>query len=187
MNKSYTLYLLIVVFILALFLTLYYFSANRRGKRSKGTSSDIDIVSCGSLSIFFDNTGNATLIPYVKDLYGHGRAITEVQFLKGPFDEIQLGKMIRYSMGLCNRGIPCSNSELMRKLGHSSWEDFSRGKRNVSVYYWKGAGIIFNTTRRKTDGSYEFNSTKAEAVLDAAERDASLGRVALQMLKRCRC
>jgi hypothetical protein len=141
----------------------------------------------GSISVFFDWDENVTVIPYVKDKLGFGRATAGILHIKYPYREKTLGRAVRDAMNICRKAAPSSDSELMRALNSANWKEFSCGRRNISIHYREGSGIIFNTTRRKPDGAYEFNYHGYEAALDGSAGDEAIGRMLLGLLSRCRC
>jgi len=104
-----------------------------------------------------------------------------------PYSAERLGKAVRKAMNGCLTGTPCNNAELMAILEFNDWKDFSKGKRNISVHYNEQHGVVFNTTRRKADGSYHFNSLGLECTLPPDTRDRELGDALIGLLKRCRC
>lgn len=184
MNSDYLNYLLWIGGVVAMGVILW--AVLRRGKRS-ACNTAVDPVRGGNVSIFFDKAGNVVVIPYVKDKFGMGKATTSVQFLKQPYSPQGLGALLRSALNGCLTGIPCENRELMARLGALDWNRFSEGKKNISVYFREEHGIIFNTTRRKENGAYEFLSPGMEKVLPAETGDEMLGSTLLQLLQRCRC
>jgi hypothetical protein len=138
------------------------------------------------VSAFFDKEGNATVISYVKDKYGMGRATGVPLFLKSPYPEEKLGQIIRAAMKNCENGAACPDNELMSHLNFKGWKQFSEGRKNISIHYQEGKGIVFNTTRRKADGAYHFNYM-GEKRIENDVTDRELGKVTLELLQFCRC
>lgn len=182
MNSDYSSYLLIIALIIAVAGGLVFLvKAGGKDPRSRP-----DPVTGGSISVFFDRTGNATIIPYVKDKFGSGRATADAVFLMMPYKAGKLGAAVRSSMNGCRDAAPCSNRELLEKLEAYDWAAFSVDKRNISIYYKENYGIIFNTTRRKIDGAYEFNHNGVEKNLPPDTEDEALGSTILLLLQKCR-
>lgn len=184
MNSDYSSYLLVIAIIIiavtaGLVLLIRAGGKGRRASRPKP-------VTGGSISVFFDRTGNATIIPYVKDKFGSGKATADVVFIQMPYNAKKLGAAIRASMNSCIDASPCSNKELFAKLEAYDWAGFSVDKRNISIYYKESYGIIFNTTRRKIDGAYEFNHNGVERNLAPETDDETLGETVLLLLQKCR-
>ncbi|MCX7923801.1 MAG: hypothetical protein N3B21_17590 [Clostridia bacterium] len=152
--------------------------------RAKQSSQAID---SGSVSILFDKDENVTIIPYSKDKFGVGRAVGSPQFLNKPYNKENLGAIVKHSMNLSRNNIPCTDSELMSGLKSTGWKEFSYGKRNISIHYHEGYGIVFNTTRRNVDGAYQFNYHGFERIAPADVKNKELGEIILELLQRCRC
>lgn len=184
MSSEYSSYLLAIVLIIAAVAGGLIFLVKAGGKSRR--ESLPKPVEGGNVSVFFDRTGNATVIPYVKDKYGSGKATADVVFIQMPYDVKKLGFVIRTSMNGCLGDAPCSNAELLSKLEAYDWAAFSVDKRNISIYYNKSYGIIFNTTRRKIDGAYEFNHNGVERSLPPDTDDETLGSTVLLLLQKCR-
>lgn len=184
MSDNYSSYLLaIAAIIAAVTACLVFFLKPGRKERAVPPSSP---VTYGSISVFFDRTGNVTIIPYVKDRFGTGRATSGVVFLKNSCSASKLGSAIRSSMESCRGAEPCTNRELLEKLKTRDWVAFSADKRNISIYYKDHYGIVFNTTTRKAEGVYEFNHNGAEKSLPPDTGDKVLGDTVLKLLKKCR-
>ena len=183
MNGKFSLYLLyaIIIMILIFLLVIY-----KRRKSIVDNDEDIQII-CGNISVFSDKDSKITIIPYVKDKYGAGRALPEIYYLKPPYKKAVFGQTIREAMNLCESGSPCTNNELMVKLGFLDWKEFSRGKKNISIHFQKGRGIVFTTTIRKEDGSYVFNSTRYGRTIPANATNNELGEVYSKLVKWCKC
>jgi hypothetical protein len=185
MNIEYSGYLLSIILIIAFISLGLVFIFKRIGRHSK-KGRPVQPVKGGNVSVFFDKAGNVTIIPYVKDKYGSGKATAGVEFIKAPYAERKLGEIIRKSMNSCINSEPCESRELLGKLQSYDWAQFSEGKRNISVYFRQEYGIVFNTTRRKSNGAYEFNNTGVEKSLPADTEDDTLGITLLQLLQRCK-
>lgn len=183
MNGEYSKYLLIIILMLTVIPFLYILL--KRGGRVKRKEKN-EVVIGGNISLFFDRDGNLTVIPYVKDKYGNGRATANVEFLKAPYGRARLGSLAKKSMNGCISDKPCTNKELIGILGSLDWKQFSEGRRNISLYFREGYGLIFNTTTRKTDGAYQFNYNGIEHSLSADVSDDLLGSTLLKLLEKCR-
>ena len=156
-------------------------------KRNTKTSKvKYDEINGGSVSAFFDKGNNITIIPYVKDKFGVGRATTNSLPLGYPYTPEKLGQALRASMNSCISGIPSTDKELMASLKYNSWNEFSQGKRNISVHFQDGYGIVFNTTIRRYDGSYQFNYTGFDRIAKSDATNKELGEMLLNLLPRCR-
>lgn len=184
MSVDYSKYLLVIFLIIIVVAVGVIFLA-RAGKKGRGASL-VKPVTGGSISVFFDRTGNVTIIPYVKDKYGSGKATEDVVFIPMPYNARKLGAAIRTSLNGCCQAVPGTNSELLAKLDAYDWAAFSVDKRNISIYYKESYGIIFNTTRRKIDGAYEFNHNGVEKSLPPVTDDEMLGNTVLLLLQKCR-
>jgi hypothetical protein len=185
MNSDYSNYLLsIILIIIVVFIGVLFV----RGRIRKGRRHEIQVlpVKGGNVSVFFDKAGNVTIIPYVKDKFGSGKATADVEFLKMPYTAQKLGNAVRNSMNLSMNGIKCDTRRLLGILQFYDWQQFSEGKRNISVYFKESYGIIFNTTRRKHDGAYQFNHNGVEMTLPSDTGDETLGNTLIQLLQRCR-
>lgn len=157
-----------------------------RHKKEDPVKKIPDPVSCGSLSVLFDRQNNVVIIPYSKDKLGVGKAVGGPMFLRPPYNAVQLGQHIRDAMKSCENSPQCSDEELMSTLGTPIWKEFSEGKRNISIFYSQEHGIVFNTTRRRIDGSYQFNHFGFEKIIAEDSTDKEIGEVALALLPRCR-
>ena len=184
--SKYILYMLLIAVLIGVF-----FAAALVMIRKIGSKRDLKnlrpLINCGSIGVFFDRENNVTLIPYVKDKYGVGRATEEVGVLRWPYSAQRLGKAARNCMVSCKNGAPCPDDKLMKLLGAVGWKEFSEGKRNISVYYKEGQGIYFNTTVRTVDGAYHFNQTGNKYVLPGDTDDRELGEMLLGLVRFCRC
>ncbi len=194
MNDDFIKYLFFIVFIvIAAVVVSAVFILNRKRRAGKTdsdgekkASSSFQPVSGGNVSIFFDKQGNATIIPYVTDLTGSGKATSDVVFLYRPFKAMELGNTIRNALASCRDGKPADSYKLMERLGEQNWKKFSEGKLNLSVYFKEGIGMIFNTTVRTPEGAYVFNKRGVEFSLTSNADDETIGSTALQLLNRCR-
>ena len=185
MGGDYSAYLKYIVLFACILAAVWFFAA--RARRAKtGAIEKCAAIGSGSVSVLIDAAGDVTVIPYVKDKYGRGRALPAPVFLKRPYTPDLLGHNVRMAMKLCESGVPGTDGELMSKLGTMEWREFSRNKRNISIYCNPKHGLVFNTTRRKADGSYRFNYAGFERVLGFDAGDLELGRTILELLPRCR-
>lgn len=185
MNGDFNIYLSYIIMIscfLAGVLALIILKMRKRSVPKVKKS----FILAGSISAFFDKEGNVTIIAYVKDKFGVGRATGYPLCLKYPYNAEKLGQLLRQSMKLCETGVPCSDIELMTNLGFNGWKEFTEGKRNISVHYQGGYGVVFNTTIRKSDGSYQFNNSGLENISRNDVTDKELGQTLLNLLPRCR-
>ena len=181
--SNYSNYLLAIILIIAAIALCLVFFLHSSKRKAVG---QVKPISCGNVSVFFDRTGNVTIIPHVKDKFGQGKATTDAAFLMMPYTPAKLGSFIRASMEGCKDASPCTNRELLEVLGTRDWVGFTADKRNISIHYKENYGIIFNTTRRKTDGTYEFNYNGMERTLQPDTSDVVLGNTALELLPKCR-
>ena len=209
MNVNYTKYLFLMAFIvcgavLVSAILIYRGRRNRApGIKGKGgnscregdlqsrkgntqASGSIKPVNGGNISIFVDKQENVTIIPYVADLFGAGKATSNVSVLCQPYKAGKLGAAIRNSLASCHNGKPTGSLQLMEKLQYHSWKEFSEDKLNLSVYYKEGIGIVFNTTVRTSKGAYIFNTRGMEHCLPANASDETIGSTSLELFKRCR-
>lgn len=157
------------------------FSSEYTGKNSK-----VEPIKCGNISIMFDREMNVYIIPYVKDLSGMGKPADKPKKISNPYSKELLGNEIRKGMKACEKNIPCSDAEFMRSLGARGWKEFSEGKRSISIHYRESYGVIFNTTRRRVDGSYQFNKFGFEEVIRNDVSDKEIGETVLKLLQRCK-
>lgn len=184
MQSDFEVYLFYII-ILAIVIPLVFFILFMRAKKRVIVGQRTESITGGSISIFFDRDKNAVIIPYTRNKYGVGKAIGEVIFVKAPYSLEKLGSSVRSGMKLCSSNLSSSNAELMSKLGYISWKDFSEGRKSISVYFHKEKGIVFNTTRRKADGVYEFNYLGCEAAVRCDVIDRELGEIIMELLKKC--
>ena len=157
-----------------------------RTRRPNAKAVKIKPVDFGSVSLFFDKSGNVTIIPYVADLFGEGKATSDVTVLAQPYKPDRLGAAIRNSLASCRNGKPTGSIQLMGKLQSQGWKAFSEGKSNLSVYFREGVGIVFNTTVRTSEGAYIFNTRGIEHSLPSGAGDEEIGSTSLELLKKCR-
>lgn len=155
-------------------------------KKRTRSIGKLNSIMAGSVSAFFDREGNVTIIAYIKDKFGVGRATGNPLYLNYPYTAGKLGELLRQSMKLCEGGVPCSDNDLMSNLGYKGWKEFTEGRRNISVHYQVGYGIVFNTTIRKPEGSYQFNNSSFENILKHDVEDKELGQNLINLLPRCR-
>ncbi len=185
MYGQYRDYLFVIVFLIIAIpsvLTVLFFRKRRRQEKYRKPET----VKGGNLSVFFDKSGNATLIPYVKDTVGSGKATSRVAVLKTPYTPQKLGLSVKKSLNGCIGSTSCSDTELLAVLGANDWSEFSWNKRNISVYFREGYGLIFNSTTRNADGVFQFNTRGIEKTVPAGIEDAALGNTLLQLLVKCR-
>ena len=185
MNIEYGSYLIIIILLIIAIPACLFVILHSRSRRA-GKAKKLSAVIGGNISLFFDRVGNATLIPYVKDKYGNGKATSNVDTVRVPYPPDRLGYTVKKSLNGCKNGIPCTNKELLDILGVDDWKQFSEGKRNISVYFREGYGLVFNTTTGMQDGAYRFNINGAEKSIPADIEDAVLGNTLLQLLGNCR-
>lgn len=209
MNTNYTKYLFMVVLIICMAVLvsviLMYKERHHKargnkdkdgnvkskaGQQSKDRTRDsiyFKSVNGGNISAFIDKQGNATIIPYVADLFGAGKATSNVCTLYQPYKSGKLGAAIRSSLASCKNGKPIGSLQLMELLQARDWKEFSMDKLNLSVYFKEGRGIAFNSTVRTSKGAYIFNTRGIEHCLPADASDEAIGSSALELTKRCRC
>lgn len=178
--------MILVIVITSVFAGILLHARRSRLKKRKVSVKTAKPVECGNISIFFDAQRNAVFIPYVADLFGEGKATSQVIELKVPYSPGQLGAGIRGALASCRNAKPAGSSELMARLGARDWKQYSLGKLNLSVYYKQGRGILFNTTVRTPEGAYVFISKGPDACLPADADNESIGTAALALLARCR-
>jgi|GEM_PF-464067 len=189
MNEEYMKYirlLMLVITVTALIAGILLYARRGRLKKGNAPAKTVKQVDCGNISIFFDAQRNAVFIPYIADLFGEGKATSEVTELKAPYSPGQLGACIRSALASCRNAKPAGSAELMGRLGSRDWKQYSSGKLNLSVYYKQGRGILFNTTVRTPEGAYVFVSKGPDACLPANADNERIGTAALSLLARCR-
>ncbi len=189
MNEQYMKYiqlLLLVIIVTAVIAGIFVYTRRGRLKKGNAPAKTVKPVDCGNISIFFDAQRNAVFIPYVADLFGEGKATSEVTVLKAPYSSGQLGAHIRSALASCHNAKPAVSAELMSRLGSRDWKQYSSGKLNLSVYYKQGRGILFNTTVRTPEGAYVFILKGPDACLPADADNERIGTTALTLLARCR-
>ncbi|GAE87453.1 hypothetical protein [Acetivibrio straminisolvens] len=170
--------------VLILMLVFILMAIKRKNKRKKAINTKS--IDYGNVCVFFDEDNNVTVIPYARDKHGIGIAVEGPMFLKAPYKPLELGGLVRSSMATCNGKIIHSDNQLMNKLKCKSWNEFSEGKRNISIYYKEELGLVLNTTKKGSDGSYSFNFRGYEKVLKNDVSDEELGIVIMNLLERCR-
>ncbi|MDP4095115.1 MAG: hypothetical protein Q8920_17390 [Bacillota bacterium] len=185
MGASFSTYL-IYILLISLFVTtsLLLFLKRRNNKNVEEKAHRM--IMAGNVSVFFDETGSVTIIPYVKNNYGIGKAVAQPVMLCYPYKSDKLGEAIRTAMKLCENGIPGTDAELMGKLNFRDWKDFSRNKRNISVHFDDNYGLVMNSTRRLVDGSYQFNFSRMEMNIGRNSTNIEIGEAILSLLPRCR-
>ncbi|HOQ36383.1 MAG TPA: hypothetical protein PK033_00930 [Acetivibrio sp.] len=156
----------------------------KKKKKEKASAPGIEY---GSVSVFFDEENNVTVIPFAKDKHGKGRAVGKPTFLKAPYQPLALGQTVRSSMSLCKKRKIYPDDKLMNTLKCKDWSEFSYKKRNISIYYKDKLGLVLNTTKRTSDGSYSLNFRGYEKVLSKEAGDIELGLVIMNLLERCKC
>jgi len=207
MNTDYLKYLallLLIVIVSVLIAAAFILKLKVKGQKKSGKSDEVakrghhheeypdrackinKPVLTGNISIFFDRLGSVTIIPYVPDLFGSGKATVDITFLLQPYRPKKLGGAIRDSLASCRNGKPAGSIQLMEKLHTRDWKSFTEGKLSLSVFCKKGAGIVFNTTVRTAEGAYVYMKKGAEFCLPADADDESIGLKALELIKRCR-
>ena len=185
MGGTFSAYLIYIALIICFLAICAILPARNRKKKDKKNLRH-EPVCCGNVSVFFDDDGNVTIIPYVKNKYGIGKAIANPAFLSHPYKAETLGKLVRASMKLCENGSAGTDEELMSKLNYRNWKEFSEGKRNISVHYDEKFGVVMNSTGRAADGSFQFNSPTYEKVLNGSASDKEIGEALIALLPRCR-
>lgn len=189
MNEEYINYMELMALVIVAASVIAGFLLYARHRRVKRTGQVVKTekpVDCGNISIFFDTQRNVVFIPYVADLFGEGKATSDVTELKAPYSPAQLGAHIRSALASCRNAKPCGPAELMDRLGSRDWKQYSSGKLNLSVYFKQGKGILFNTTVRTPEGAYIFISKGPDACLPADADNERIGTTALALLARCR-
>jgi hypothetical protein len=183
-DQGYVSYIAYIVGFSSVLLFMGIFAWKRLSGRKHGVQAAP--ITGGNIGVFFDKSGNVMIIPYVMDKFGQGRATAGVQILRVSYSTAALGDRVRVSMQGCLADKPCSDEQLMSMLGFRTWKEYSEGKRNVSVHYREGTGIVFNSTTRRRDGSYQFNRMGFERVEAPELNNIRLGEVVLELLKNCR-
>lgn len=161
-------------------------SKDKEDKETLSVKRKQKLIDYGSVSVFFDKHRNAVVIPYVRDLFGSGRAAPGLQFLKNTYTEEQLGHAVRASMLSCRGAVPLGDRELMKKLNYTSWREFSKGRKSISMYCRGGTKIVITPTVGKDDGTYELRRKRYERILHSDVSNQELGRTILSVLESCR-
>ncbi|RCX16589.1 hypothetical protein DFR58_11085 [Anaerobacterium chartisolvens] len=186
MRGNYSIYLfylgiLVVVFIfIGLLLRL-----KKKSYEKNNANFSSNPENFGNVSVFFDRHNNVTVISYVKDMCGMGRATGSPMFLNMPYNSCILGQSVRAAMRKCEGGVPCSDTKLMANLGFKGWREFSDGKRSISVKYCKSTGIVLNATRRSEDGTYQMNYAVPGRVIPGICTDGELGEAIKKLIEKC--
>lgn len=180
MYKEYLIYLA-SIFLLAIIIGSMILIKSRKKEH---LPQKVQPINCGNISVLFDPKLNVTIIPYIKDIFGNGKATKNVVFLKSPYDGAKLGDAVRRAMISCEKGVMISDKELMSNLGFNNWKEFSKSMRCISISY-RDSGIGFNSTIRESDGSYSFRSKGFEALLDSGANDVEIGDLVLKLCQRC--
>ncbi|MCX8131643.1 MAG: hypothetical protein N3I35_16310 [Clostridia bacterium] len=186
MRSEYSLYLLYLFVVILLFSLFLFFLFRKKHKGNRTENRKSFSIASGNISIFFDKQENVTIIAYTADIFRVGRATGNPVFLNSPYSSEMLGQAARNAMSLSNKGLVCSDVDLMKMLGSREWKDFSRGRRNISMHYKNGHGVVLNSTVRKSDGSYQFNHMGFEKVISPDVSDIELGKTIKELLQRCR-
>lgn len=185
MGNDFSVYLVYIILIGGALLALMFLIL-KKIKNGSHSVAKAETIQNGNIGVFFDKDENVIIIPYAKDKYGVGRAVASPVLLNKPYNMEKLGLTIRCSMKLCENSEICSDNDLMAVLKFPGWKEFSEGKRNISVHYHEGYGVVFNTTRRRVDGSYQFNFFGFEHVVQSDIANKQLGEEVLSLLSRCR-
>lgn len=188
MGNHFDVYLCYMLYILITMTGIFLISflSGRRKRAVSHRQEAKDEIITGSVGVFFDKDKNVTIIPYVKDKYGVGRAMGNVCSVKYPYRKEKLGSTLRNCMIACKDGTPCKDEYLMKLLGFNGWKEFAAGKRNISVNYKEGTGIIFDTTKRTAEGAYYFHLPASRIVLPGTASDITIGETLLNLLQYCR-
>ncbi len=186
MRGNYSIYLFYLNILVGifLFLGLLLRPKKKSNKKNNGNFSP-NPADSGNASVFFDRGNNVTVISYVKDMFGMGRATGSPVFLEAPYSMEKLGHSVRAAMRKCEGGVPCSDIKLMSHLGFEGWRQFSAGKRSISVKYCKNTGIVLNATRRSEDGTYQMNYAVPGRVLEGTCTDRELGAAIKKLIEKC--
>jgi hypothetical protein len=184
MNKNFSAILIVALVFSLLAILVFIFKFIRFKSRNEGKKKR-EIITGGSISLFFDIL-NVTVICYSLDKLGVGRAAGKPQYLKAPYKPERLGALVRYSLQLCKKPSAASDSELLKTLGQANWKSFTEGRKNISVFFRGGTGVVLNSTSRGADGSYQLNKRGYEMVLESDVSDIELGESLLSILRRCR-
>ncbi len=178
---SYIIYISVIIVFLGI--SIFFIKKGKSQNDSKNSNKPIE---CGYISVFFDAGRNITIIPYVKNNLGIGKAISEPRMLQSPYEANTLGRLVRTSMEACNNAFPGTDEELMGKLGFRRWNDFSEDKKNISVHYDEKYGIVMNTTIRLKDSSYQFLTRGPDMILDKHSSNNEIGEALMSLMPKCR-
>lgn len=179
---SYIIYISVII----VFLGISIFFIRKGKSQNRGDGDNNKPIECGYISVFFDTGRNITIVPYVKNNLGIGKAISEPRMLQSPYEPNALGRLVRASMEACNNAFPGTDEELMGKLGFRRWNDFSEDKKNISVHYDEKYGIVMNTTIRLKDGSYQFLTRGPDLILDKHSSNNEIGEALMSLMPKCR-
>ncbi len=180
---SYIVYIAIIVILMGISIFLIKKGKSKNPGDGENNNKPIE---CGYISVFFDATRNITIIPYVKNKLGVGKAISEPRMLQSPYEANALGRLVRASMEACSNAFPGTDEELMGRLGFLKWVDFSADKKNISIHYDEKYGIVMNTTIRLKDGSYQFLTRGADMILDKHASNGEIGEALMSLMPKCR-
>ncbi|MDP4182839.1 MAG: hypothetical protein Q8942_17355 [Bacillota bacterium] len=154
---------------------------------SKAQKKKYQIVQTGFSSVFFGKNNNVIIIPYAKDTEGKGRAMDSVICLQVPIKPHQLGEAIRESIEIENDVYPFTDKELLKELGVKEWDEFTLGKRYISIRYDDDCGYILNTTSRNPDGSYRLNCPGGiEKIVNKDSTLTDLGDTIFNLIEKCK-
>ncbi|MCX7746748.1 MAG: hypothetical protein N2645_07645 [Clostridia bacterium] len=163
-------------------------SVTRSGKSSiNRKTGKIELVQTGFISLFFSNANHVIIIPYAKDKNGKGRALNGLIYIPYPFVADQLGEAVFKAFDDSEHAAPCTDKELISKLKVKRWEEFTYGKRYISLRFDDYYGIVINTTTRDPQGAYRLNCPDGmEKVLRMDVDERELGETILNLLLRCK-
>jgi hypothetical protein len=187
MNTNYSKYLIYLCLVIIFFCLIWVITKRKKKMGQKENKKEIKPITSGSISVFFDKGENVVILTLATDLYGMGKVSGAPVFLNTPYTDEQLGEAISLAMSAGDKGLPCSDSELMNRLGAKGWKEFSQGKRSISVHYREGHGVVLNSTVRKPDGAYQFTVAGFEKIVSPNVTDNDLGRAVKEILRKCRC
>ena len=140
----------------------------------------------GKVSILVDADMNVIVIPYTAAKKRSGKAAGLPLYLNHPYTENQLGQTLRRALDISNRGKSIDSASLMKALGSRDWRIFSKDKKNISLYYVSGTGLVLNSTSQVGDGVFVFNKKGYEQVIPADAQHDVLGRGILEIYKKCK-
>lgn len=168
---------------LSVLIVIIFIIVNIKDNKNRKTNQIMQApLTDGNVSVFMDNNGKIDVIPFNFNKLKQGRASDFPLTIMKPYTQDDVGALIREGLKLSGSEKSLSSKVLMEALGFFDWKDYSKGRKSVSLTC-KKQEIAFNSTIRRSDGSYAFRVRGFEKVLPAKLSNYELGNEVLNMIK----